>query len=201
MDGHLGAWSGCQGTRRRRGVEWSEGCRGNWRGPPWPGAAVEPPRTGTPCAPCAVGTSLGHGAPANGGHIRIPAVCSILPLIWANAQGPAVRAALGVLSHSRDHWFCETLHHRQAGLRPAAVPRHSKLALPPNILRTWSKAVLLGASPRTGCVNDELTRVHLNPGSGRIILYRRGQSMAACGQLTWRHQPPLCKDKPFRGLS
>ncbi len=42
-----------------------------------------------------------------------------------------------------------------------------------NILRTWSKA-MLDASPRTGCVNEELTRVRLNPGIGRIILYCYG---------------------------
>jgi hypothetical protein len=42
-----------------------------------------------------------------------------------------------------------------------------------NIFRTWSKA-MLGASPRAGCINEELTRVHLHPGIGRIILYCYG---------------------------
>src|SRR2546421_9622943 len=39
---------------------------------------------------------------------------------------------------------------------------------------------LLDASPRTGCVNEELTRVYVYSGNGRIILYRYGKSMAAC---------------------
>jgi hypothetical protein len=48
----------------------------------------------------------------------------------------------------------------------------------PLIIRTWSEA-MLGASSCTGCVNEELSREHLDVGVGGVVLYRYGKSMAA----------------------
>ena len=55
------------------------------------------------------GTSLGHGAPDNGGHERIPAVRTIPPVELGKRSGPAASDEVGVPSHGRGHRF-ETCH-------------------------------------------------------------------------------------------
>jgi hypothetical protein len=84
----------------------------------------------------------------------------------------------------------------QTNLRGGLKQCHSKLA--PGAFSLVR--AMLDAGPRTGCVDEELTREHLYIGINRIILYRYGESMAACWRLTWRHDPPLYKDVCFRRL-
>jgi len=61
---------------------------------------------------------------------------------------------------------------------------------------------MLGASSRTGCVNEELSLEHLYLGVGGIVLYRYSESMAAYRELIWTHDSPLYKGKHLlRGVS
>jgi hypothetical protein len=75
---------------------------------------------------------------------------------------------------------------RPAARRPSGTSGNGRPRLKlgqPNKTRTGSislrSEVMLGASSRTRCVNEKLTRENKIPLDG-IILYRYGKSMAAC---------------------
>jgi hypothetical protein len=91
------------------------------------------------------GTSLGHGAPDNGGHERIPAVRTIPPVELGKRSGPAASDEVGVPSHGRGHRF-ETCHAHCLGRSKVISAR----MLRPLLLRCCPNAGrLLGVRPRS----------------------------------------------------
>jgi hypothetical protein len=100
---------------------------------------------------------------------------------WATRQDPAgprwgrsflARGSTTTPSFSVvDQYLHEGPVSRRSTLHGAASPYHQ--------CHSNVSEAMLGASSRTGCVNEELSLEHLYLGVGGIVLYRYGESMAA----------------------